>query len=253
MQNNSRMTAVVWVLRPWLVAGLVAVLLTGCAVFHHAPDETASGTQHAAPATASATPPPTPAQAASPESPVTTVPPSSTTEESKRPSDIGSEPPAVATAPVETPASPATATPESPKAAPPKTKPAVTPDVSASAQQATGDKVSSAPAVETKSPPPLDLDSLETRLRETDAIGLFTKIALKNQVNDLLDKFRDFYQGRAKTTLAQLRRPYEMLIMKVLALLQDEDPALAHDVLSSREAIWNILSDPKKFASLSQK
>lgn len=98
--------------------------------------------------------------------------------------------------------------------------------------------------------PPLDLKSLETRLKETKAIGMFTKLALKNQVDDLLDQFRAFYQGRHKTTLPELRRPYDLLILKVLALLQDSDPPLAHAILTSREAIWSILADPAKFATI---
>lgn len=97
---------------------------------------------------------------------------------------------------------------------------------------------------------PLDLELLEKRLKETSAIGLFTKLALKNQVDDLLDKFRDFYQGRSNASLAQLRQPYEMLIMKVLALLQDSDPTLANELLESREAIWKVLSDREKFTSI---
>jgi hypothetical protein len=98
--------------------------------------------------------------------------------------------------------------------------------------------------------PPLDLTTLETRLKETKAIGVFTKIALKNQVDDLLNQFRAYYQGRTKTTLAELRQPYESLILKVLALLQDGDPELARAIVASREAIWGILADPAKFATL---
>jgi hypothetical protein len=99
-------------------------------------------------------------------------------------------------------------------------------------------------------PPPLDLTALETRLKETKAIGVFTKITIKNQVDDLLEQFRAYYQGRAKTTLAELRQPYERLLLKVLSLLQDGDPELARAVLASREAIWDILADPNKFATL---
>jgi hypothetical protein len=33
-------------------------------------------------------------------------------------------------------------------------------------------------------------------------------------------------------------------------LLQDNDPSLAAAVVASREAIWGILSDPAKFATL---
>ena len=38
--------------------------------------------------------------------------------------------------------------------------------------------------------------------------------------------------------------------MKVLSLLQDHDQKLAADILSSRERIWDLLADPKKFLAL---
>ncbi len=101
-----------------------------------------------------------------------------------------------------------------------------------------------------KSAPTLDLTSLEQRLKETKAIGVLTKLALKNQVDDLLDQFRAFYQGKLKTTLAELRHPYDLLVLKVLSLLQDSDPSLASEIATSREAIWGILADPKKFATV---
>ena len=96
----------------------------------------------------------------------------------------------------------------------------------------------------------LDLNGLKKQLKETKAIGLFTKIALKNQVDDLLDQFRKYYQGKAKIDMMELRRSYNLLMMKVLSLLQDKDQKLASAIVSSREAIWGLLSDPKKFANL---
>jgi hypothetical protein len=133
--------------------------------------------------------------------------------------------------------------------------PAATPPAKAAASPApTGQpskKESAAPALAKQgAAPPLDLKSLETRLKETKAIGVFTKLALKNQVDDLLNQFRAYYQGRLKTTLAELRRPYDMLLLKVLALLQDTDPPLAGAIVASREAIWGILADPAKFAGI---
>jgi hypothetical protein len=98
--------------------------------------------------------------------------------------------------------------------------------------------------------PPLDLKALENELKETRAIGVMTKLSLKNQVDDLLGQFRAFYQGKLKTTLAELRRPFDLLVLKLLALLQDSDPTLAAAIVASREAIWGILSDRTKFASL---
>jgi len=109
------------------------------------------------------------------------------------------------------------------------------------------------PAAATSSPvasPTLDLATLKEQLKETKAIGVFTKITLKNQVDDLLQQFRDYYQGRSKVTMAQLRRSYDLLLMKVLSLLQDADQKLAAAIVSSREAIWSLLADPKKFATL---
>lgn len=99
-------------------------------------------------------------------------------------------------------------------------------------------------------PPPLDLTSLEKRLRETDAIGVFTKLTLKNQVDDLLDRFRAHYEGKTRTSLPELRQPFDLLILKVLSLLQDRDSSLASAILASREAMWSILADPAKFQNL---
>jgi hypothetical protein len=109
-------------------------------------------------------------------------------------------------------------------------------------------KTAPAPAASRPPSPPLDLKSLETRLRQTKAIGVLTKLSLKNQVDDLVNRFRAYHKRQATTTLAELRRSYDMLLLKVLSLLQDSDPALARDIVKSRAAIWGILEDPKKFS-----
>jgi hypothetical protein len=131
---------------------------------------------------------------------------------------------------------------EPPAPATPQPAPAATPapGTSTPAPQAAR-KAAAAPA--------LDLNALEAQLRSTKAIGLFTKITLKNQVDDLLDQFREFYKGKAKLTMKDLRRSYDLLMMKVLSLLQDGDQQLASAIMSSREAIWGVLADPKKFAT----
>lgn len=99
--------------------------------------------------------------------------------------------------------------------------------------------------------PTLDLTSLEQRLRDTKAIGVFTKLSLKNQVDDLLTQFKAFHNRQAKLTQSDLRQRYDLLLLKVLSLLQDNDPSLAAAISSSREAIWGILIDPVKFSKLS--
>lgn len=99
-------------------------------------------------------------------------------------------------------------------------------------------------------PSTLDLNSLEQRLKDTRAIGVFTKLSLKNQVDDLLSELRDYHRGTSKTLQSVLRQKYDLLILKVLSLLQNGDPQLATAIASSREAIWGILMDPDKFARI---
>lgn len=108
-------------------------------------------------------------------------------------------------------------------------------------------KVAAVPAAPQLSPAPLDFKALASRLRETRAIGVLTKLALKNEVDDLVDRFRAYHKRQGTATLAELRRNYDMLLLKVLSLLQDSDPPLARDIVKSRAAIWSILEDPRKF------
>lgn len=106
------------------------------------------------------------------------------------------------------------------------------------------------PAPAQPKPPVLDLSALEKRLRDTSAIGTFTKLSLKNQVDDLLEQFAAFHGGQSQVKLTTLREGFDLLLLKVLSLLQDKDPALARDIGASREALWNLLADPAKFANL---
>ena len=132
------------------------------------------------------------------------------------------------------------------KAAPPATK---APAPQGQAPKQVAPVAPAAPPRQTATGP-LDLTALKTRLKETKAIGVFTKLTLKNQVDDLMDKFRQHHAGKATPTITELRRSYDLLMMKVLSLLQDDDQKLASDILSSRERIWGLLADSKKFAAL---
>ena len=42
---------------------------------------------------------------------------------------------------------------------------------------------------------------------------------------------------------------YDLLVLKVMSLLQDDEPALAREIDLSREALWALLADPKGLAS----
>jgi hypothetical protein len=101
-----------------------------------------------------------------------------------------------------------------------------------------------APVTET-----LDVAGLFTRLRKTKAINLRTKLAVKNESDDLLERFRAYHAQDGTATLAELRRSYDSLFLKLHSLLEDADPRLARDIDRSRATIWTMLADPSKFGA----
>ncbi|HEX7374588.1 MAG TPA: hypothetical protein VF277_06410 [Steroidobacteraceae bacterium] len=200
------------------VGMLVVAVATGCAVVKQppAPEPPAEPSPPVAPATLPQSLPPTPRADAS--APPPSLPPT---------------PPTVHKAPARPPA--AVATTKAPPPVPPAPPPLP--------------KTSPVPVAPSAAAAPLDLTSLETRLRETRAIGVLTKLSLKRQVDDLLAQFSAYHKRQSTAALPDLRRSFDLLLLKVLALLQDSDPVLAHDIGASRAALWNILVDPQKFSS----
>ena len=167
--------------------------------------------------------------------------------------------------PVIPPVTPPSAAVPPPAPVSPATAPAIT---APAAAVAAPDKTAAKPPVKAAAPvvragPPqkprasarvaastLDLDALEQRLKDTDAIGVFTKITLKNQVDALLKRFKAYHESDGKPALTQLRQSYDQLLLKVNDVLKNGDPSLAGEIMGSREAIWGLLSDPLKFAKL---
>ena len=114
--------------------------------------------------------------------------------------------------------------------------------------------VTRAPAPQPAAPPrvpavvQLDLEQLEQRLRGTKAIGMFTKLELKGQVGDLVERFEAYHENEGALTLSQLERQFDLLMMKVLTLLQEDDKPLHREIAAARPALWSTLSDPARFA-----
>ncbi len=219
-------------------AGLLMLLLAaGCAGMDRAPQSEPSkaGVQQEKAVAVR------PAQVVPKQEKAVPIKPAQAAPKQEEPVAVEPVPPAVAP-PATTSTNQNTAKPEAPAAKPPAKAPAP--------QESAPKKEAAVPPAPKPAAATLDMASLEKRLKETNAIGVFTKLTLKNQVDDLLGQFRAFYQGQAKTTLAALRQPYDQLLLKVLSLLQDRDPPLARAIAESREAIWGILSDPDKFKKL---
>jgi hypothetical protein len=213
---------------------LFVVALTACAHFKGSPSPAAEAPARSAPDTLPATPPAEP--------PATEGPPA-----------VASPPPSPAPSTAK-PAQPKTAGNANPGTPRGTGSPAGGSSKPLAAEQrgtrAAAQTAATQPVAKPPSPPALDLAGLEQRLKDTHAIGLFTKLSLKNQVDDLLGAFRSFHGGQTQPPLAELRQRYDLLLLKVLTLLQDGDPPLASAIAASREAIWALLADRDKFQKI---
>ncbi len=111
-------------------------------------------------------------------------------------------------------------------------------------------RTSAVQAYDTQAAPEMNLHDLEKRVRATNAISVFHKLALQKEVNDLLTRVRHAHSGpNSYSELSPLRRSYDTLLANIQARL-GRDPQLAGEISASREAIWNVLTDRTKFASL---
>jgi hypothetical protein len=192
------------------------------------------------------------ATAPQPEKPAeaTTKPASATTATKPAPAGTAPKPAPATTATKPAPAASTKTPPPSTKKAPPAAQAQAKPPATPQTAKAPATKPQPAPPAKATTTSTLDLEALKAELKQTKAIGLMTKLSLKNKVDDLLDDFRKHHQGKSTPTLAELRSTYDLLMMKVLSLLQDRDQKLASEIVSSREQIWGLLADPKKFATL---
>lgn len=229
-------------LKPALVA-LSCLAAAGCA---QATYETA---QHAATAEQAATVPrPAPvaaapavaADAATPES-AASAPVAPAADDASESSDDPE-----ATANVEL-APPSVSTAALPPAAP--ERPVVAPAAPATREPERAADLLASSAASPPSAEALDFTSLVTRLRKTKALNLRAKVAVKNESDTLLEQFRAYHAQHGTATLAELRRSYDSLFLKLHSLLEDTDPPLARDINRSRAAIWAILADPMKFGA----
>jgi hypothetical protein len=248
---------------PVMTGFLVIFAVSGCASMKApSPGAERDVAPAAVPPAAAAQPVAPPTPPAQPVAPPTAAPPSEPepanngSDQSSAPADAAaaapsSVNPAKRSSPAKTTSTPGTRPAKQTGAAAAQSRPSIAPTAPAAAAAPSPSSVPApTPIPATASSPTLNLADLEQRLRETRAIGVFTKLSLKNQVDDLLNAFRTLYRGPDKHPPAELRQRYDMLLMKVLSLLQDGDPPLASEIASSREAIWSILADPEKFATI---
>jgi hypothetical protein len=144
----------------------------------------------------------------------------------------------------------AAAKPSAPKPAKEKPAPVSAPIAPAPAAAGVPAAVPTPPPAPSTPKPQLDFKAMEQRLRDTSAIGVFTKLSIKNQVDDLLKAFRGYHAGRTPPTLDDLHQRFDGLLLKVVTLVQNDDATLAASISASRSAIWEKLSNRESFQTI---
>jgi hypothetical protein len=95
-----------------------------------------------------------------------------------------------------------------------------------------------------------DFCALETKIRNTNAIDFFSKINLKNEIDSLIDDFRNFQVGESAYSFGALKARFENLIRNTVAMLRKGDAALAEEIERSGEALWTTLNTPEKLVAI---
>ncbi len=95
-----------------------------------------------------------------------------------------------------------------------------------------------------------DLNALVSRVSQSKALGFFTKLSLKRDIDRLLEDFSKYHDGSADASLERLRERYDVMIHKLVILVQDKDEELVKSIDDGRDKLWAIISDEKKFASI---
>ena len=93
----------------------------------------------------------------------------------------------------------------------------------------------------------VDLQILGDMLADTKAIGLFTKLSLKKDIDKVLLRLKKFHGGKSKFTLEQLEEQYDLLLIKIAIHLQDNDLALHKHLCNAWLEIWEELRDFDRF------
>jgi len=89
-----------------------------------------------------------------------------------------------------------------------------------------------------------DMDALIERIKDSNAIGMFTKLALRSDALDIVDLIKVYRRQANRMSLNEVRARFDGLLLKVLVLL-DDDPVLSRDISMSREGIWKSLLEVK--------
>ena len=95
-----------------------------------------------------------------------------------------------------------------------------------------------------------DLDQIINRVTSSKALGFFTKLSLKKDIDGFLADVKKYHDGRGDLTLDQLHEQYDALVHNLVTLVQNKDEELVRYIDDGRDKLWGMLADHEKFATL---
>lgn len=102
---------------------------------------------------------------------------------------------------------------------------------------ATVDAIAAPPACES-----IDLKQLVRRIRDTEALGFFSKLTLYGELQTLGAEVIEIKAaGRPPARVAQMREKLDELLNRVAERVRPSDPQLASDMECNRERAWQLL------------
>jgi hypothetical protein len=98
----------------------------------------------------------------------------------------------------------------------------------------------------------VDFKTLETKIRNTNAIGGFAKLRLSSDIKQMLADLKSYQAGESSLTLEQHREQYDLLYMKIVSQVQEKDPELHQQLCNAWDPIWTELQDEKNLKKVTQ-
>jgi hypothetical protein len=92
------------------------------------------------------------------------------------------------------------------------------------------------------------VNELLQRFSDSKAVGVFTKLSIKNNITHLNQSFGTYHQGKRPPTIEELRESYDLMVQEIMVLIQNKDPVLARDLYETRLLLWSYLVEPDKYA-----
>jgi hypothetical protein len=95
-----------------------------------------------------------------------------------------------------------------------------------------------------------ELERLIDRVVKTKSIGIFSKLAMKGDAENLWRDLGKYHSGAAGMNIDELDERYHLIVHKLELSIRKRDKDLAQAIADFREPLWQRLENPDSFTIL---